>query len=87
MLPAWERRAAGGDDWTTAIDQKQLEIKEIKPPVANAPEAAKEKPVSDESIFDQLKRAQEQRRAAATKNPGDPAGASEPAPAQDQPKN
>jgi protein translocase SecG subunit len=87
VLPAWERRAAGGDDWTTAIDQKQLEIKEIKPPAANAPEAAKEKPASEESIFDQLKRAQEQRRAAAAKDPGAPADASDPAPARDQPKN
>jgi protein translocase SecG subunit len=88
VLPAWERRAAGGDDWTTAIDQKQLEIKEIKPPAANAPEAAKEKPASEDSIFEQLKRAQEQRRSSATKNNAEaPADASEPAPAQGQPKN
>jgi protein translocase SecG subunit len=84
VLPAWERRAAGGDDWTTAIDQKQLDIKEIKPP-ANAPAPANEKPVADEkqSIFDQLKRAQEQRRTAGPKSdtaPPAPGGAPEESP-------
>ena len=97
LLPAWERRAAGGDDWTTAIDQKQLDIKEIKPPAANAPEAAKDKPAADEkgSIFDQLKRAQEQRRAAAPAGePESPAlrpsaepAPQTPAPAQGQQKH
>lgn len=80
VLPAWERRAAGGADWTTAIDQK-LEIKEIKPPAANAPEAAKDQPADGkESIFEQLKRAQEQRRTAAPKSeaaPPAPAGEAE----------
>lgn len=82
VLPAWERRAAGGEDWTTAIDQKQLEIKEIKPSTAKAPETAKDKPAAEEkgSIFDQLKHAQEQRRAAASKGeaaPPAPAGETE----------
>ncbi len=63
VLPAYERRTAGGEDWTKAIDQK-LEIKEIPSP-SGAP-AAKDKPASDEkeSVFDQLKRAQEERSKA-----------------------
>ena len=67
VLPAWERHAAGGDDWTTAVDQDKLEIKEIKPAPAAAPEGAgKQKAAEEEkeSIFEQLKRAQQKRQAA-----------------------
>jgi len=80
VLPAWERRAAGGEDWTKAIDQK-LEIKESKPPAPGAaPEAKDNKPASNEkeSIFDQLKRAQEQRRAAEQKSGAAPANPTTP---------
>jgi len=67
VLPAWERRAAGGDDWTKAIDQGSLKLKEIKPEdkggkpgeAAPAPEAGKD------SIFDQLQRAQQKRQQSA----------------------
>ncbi len=69
VLPAWERRAAGGDDWTTAVDQDKLEVKEIKPAPGAAPDAAKEKEKAAEeekgSIFDQLKRAQQKRQGAS----------------------
>ncbi len=66
VLPAWERRAAGGEDWTTAVDQNKLEVKEIKPAPGAAPDASKEKPAEEEkeSIFEQLKRAQQKRQAA-----------------------
>ncbi|HXY59353.1 MAG TPA: preprotein translocase subunit SecG [Methylocystis sp.] len=75
VLPAWERRAAGGEDWTKAFDQK-IEVKEIPPPAAGAaPEAKQKKPSSDEStsIFEQLKRAQEQRRSAGPQTEAAPA--------------
>jgi protein translocase SecG subunit len=61
VLPAWERRAQGGDDWTKALDQK-IELKEIpkdKAPAAPPPADGKE------SIFDQLQRAQELRQKTA----------------------
>jgi protein translocase SecG subunit len=66
VLPAWERRAAGGEDWTTAVDQNKLEVKEIKPAPGAAPDASKEKAAEEEkeSIFEQLKRAQQKRQAA-----------------------
>ncbi len=67
VLPAWQRKITGADDWTTAVDQGKMELKPIAPkeaaPTAGAP---KDKPAGDEkdSIFDQLKRAQEKRQAA-----------------------
>jgi len=66
VLPAWERRAAGGEDWTSAVDNKNIEVKEIKPAPGAAPDAAKDKaaPEENESVFEQLKRAQEKRQAA-----------------------
>ncbi len=79
VLPAWERRQAGGDDWTKALDQK-LTIKEIKPPVQAAPEGDKGKAASEESdsIFDQLRRAQEKRQAAPQSAPAVPAAPAQP---------
>jgi protein translocase SecG subunit len=70
VLPAWERGTKGGDDWTKAVDQPKVEFKEIPSPSAPTPAAgaAKDKPAGDakESIFDQLKRAQETREGAAS---------------------
>ncbi|MFY9833264.1 MAG: preprotein translocase subunit SecG [Methylocystis sp.] len=65
VLPAWERRAAGGEDWTTAVDSKNVQIKEIQPAPGAAPETKdKAAPEENESVFEQLKRAQEKRQAA-----------------------
>jgi len=65
VLPAWERHAAGGEDWTTAVDSKNVQIKEIKPAPGAAPETKdKAAPEENESVFEQLKRAQEKRQAA-----------------------
>ncbi len=82
VIPAWERRAAGGDDWTKAIDQGDLKVKEVKPGEKDqkAPEPGKD------SIFDQLQRAQQKRQQSA---PVAPAPAEEkPAlrPSQEPPK-
>jgi protein translocase SecG subunit len=55
VLPAWERRAAGGDDWTKAVDQGDVKLAPLKPG-EKAPE-----PKSD-SLFDQLQRAQQKRQ-------------------------
>jgi protein translocase SecG subunit len=82
VLPAWERRAAGGEDWTSAVDQGKLEVKEIKPtPGGAAPEAGKEKAGEEDkgSIFEQLKRAQ-QKRQAAPQAPAAPAAEAPAAP-------
>lgn len=58
VIPAWQRRVEGGGDWTKAINQGDVKVKELKPgekaPVA--PESGKD------SIFDQLQRAQQQRQ-------------------------
>ena len=65
VLPAWERHAAGGEDWTTAVDSKNVQIKEIKPAPGAAPETKdKAAPEENDSVFEQLKRAQEKRQAA-----------------------
>ena len=75
VLPAWERHAAGGEDWTTAVDSKNVQIKEIKPAPGAAPETKdKAAPEENESVFEQLKRAQEKRQAA----PQTPAAAPQP---------
>jgi len=72
VLPAWERRSKGGDDWTTAIDQPKVEFKEIKPGAPGDDAAKGDKPKIEESkdsIFDQLKRAQEKKSAPAPEAP------------------
>ncbi len=75
VLPAWERHAAGGEDWTTAVDSKNVQVKEIKPAPGAAPETKdKAAPEENDSVFEQLKRAQEKRQAAP-QAPGDPAAA------------
>jgi protein translocase SecG subunit len=58
VLPAWERHAQGGDDWTKAIDPSDIKVKEIKPG-EKEPEAGKD------SLFDQLQRAQQKRQQGA----------------------
>lgn len=67
VLPAWERRITGDEDWTKAIDSK-MELKEIKPKEgapADAPAAAPGTAGdADLSIFDQLQRAQQRRQSA-----------------------
>ena len=65
VIPAWERRSMGGEDWTKAIDQEKIQLKEIKPEAA--PQAQKDTsiPKDKESVFEQLKRAQEQRQQGA----------------------
>ena len=64
VLPAWQRRSEGGDDWTKALDQGAIKLKEVKPETKQGdkhaiPEANKD------SIFDQLQRAQQQRVQSA----------------------
>ena len=78
VIPAWQRRVEGGGDWTKAINQGDIKLKEIKPgdKSAPAPEAGKE------TIFDQLQRAQQQRQQQAPTS----APASAPTPAAEAPK-
>jgi protein translocase SecG subunit len=70
VLPAWERRAAGGDDWTKAIDQGDIKFKELKPGEKDekAPEPGKD------SIFDQLQRAQQKRQQGGAPAPEEKPG-------------
>ena len=77
VLPAWQRRAEGGGDWTKAIDQGAMKLKEVKPtgkdgkdaPAPALPEAGKD------SIFDQLQRAQQKRQETAPAEAAKPAEA------------
>ena len=65
VIPSWERRSLGGEDWTKAVEPEKVQLKEIKPQAA--PQAQKEIqiPKEKESVFEQLKRAQEQRQQGA----------------------
>jgi protein translocase SecG subunit len=64
VIPAWERRSIGGEDWTKAVEQEKVQIKEVKPEAA--PQAKETQiPKDKDSIFEQLKRAQEQRQQGA----------------------
>jgi protein translocase SecG subunit len=87
VLPAYERRTAGGGDWTTGIDQDKVQVKEVKPKGeadANKPTTI---PQEKESIFDQLKRAQEKRQGGAeAEKPGLRPSVSEPAQPGAQPE-
>ena len=76
VIPAWQRRVEGGGDWTKAINQGDVKLKEIKPgeKAPAAPESGKN------SIFDQLQRAQQQRQQQA------PTSTPAPAPAAEAPK-
>lgn len=87
VIPAWQRRVEGGGDWTKAINQGDIKLKEIKPgeKAPATPEAGKD------TIFDQLQRAQQQRQQQApTSAPAAEAPKSEPpkvdAPAAPEPK-
>ncbi|NBT96332.1 MAG: preprotein translocase subunit SecG [Methylocystaceae bacterium] len=60
VLPAWQRRSEGGDDWTKALDQGAIKLKEVKPETKPGDKPAIPEANKD-SIFDQLQRAQQQR--------------------------
>ena len=67
VLPAWERRSEGGDDWTKALDPGSIQLKELPKTEGKGEQAAPEKapePGKD-SIFDQLQRAQQKRQQSA----------------------
>ena len=78
VIPAWERRSLGGEDWTKAVDQEKVQVKEIKPEAAPQAQKDTQTPKDKESIFEQLKHAQEQRQQgggapAMPKSPEEPA--------------
>ncbi len=79
VLPAWERRAAGGDDWTKAIDQGDIKFKEVKPG-EKAPEPGKD------SLFDQLQRAQQKRQQGGAPGTEAPVAPKAEAPKAEAPK-
>ncbi len=31
VIPSWERRSLGGEDWTKAVEPEKMQLKEIKP--------------------------------------------------------
>ena len=64
VLPAWQRRSEGGDDWTKALDQGAIKLKEVKPETKQGDKPAIPDANKD-SIFDQLQRAQQQRVQSA----------------------
>ena len=64
VLPAWQRRSEGGDDWTKALDQGAIKLKEVKPETKQGDKPAIPEANKD-SIFDQLQRAQQQRMQTA----------------------
>ncbi len=67
VLPAWERRSEGGDDWTKALDPGSIQIKELPKTEGKGEQGAPEKapePGKD-SIFEQLQRAQQKRQQSA----------------------
>ena len=67
VLPAWERRSEGGDDWTKALDPGSIQIKELPKTEGKGGQAAPEtapEPGKD-SIFEQLQRAQQKRQQSA----------------------
>ena len=94
VIPSWERRSLAGEDWTKAVDQEKVQLKEIKPEAAPQGQKETQVPKEKESIFDQLKRAQEQRQQGAgapalrkaPEAPAEPAQKSE-APAAAAPKS
>ena len=64
VLPAWQRRSEGGDDWTKALDQGAIKLKEVKPETKQGDKPAIPDANKD-SIFDQLQRAQQLRVQSA----------------------
>ena len=61
VLPAWQRRADGGQDWTKALDQGGVKLKEVNPDA----KASDKSDAGKDTIFDQLQRAQQQRQQGA----------------------
>ncbi|MFM8646473.1 MAG: preprotein translocase subunit SecG, partial [Methylocystis sp.] len=51
VLPAWQRRSEGGDDWTKALDQGAIKLKEVKPETKQGDKPAIPEANKD-SIFD-----------------------------------
>jgi protein translocase SecG subunit len=64
VLPAWERRSEGGEDWTKALDQGNIQLKEV-PKTEGKGEQEKAPEPGKDSIFDQLQRAQQKRQQGA----------------------
>ncbi|MFM9162596.1 MAG: preprotein translocase subunit SecG [Methylocystis sp.] len=64
VLPAWQRRSEGGDDWTKALDQGAIKLKEVKPETKQGDKPASPE-ANKESIFDPLQSAQQQRVQSA----------------------
>jgi preprotein translocase subunit SecG len=88
VIPAWDRRSIGGEDWTKALDQEKIQLKEIKPEAAPQAQKDTQIPKDKDSIFEQLKRAQEQRQQGGgaptlRKTPEEPA---QPAQGSEAPK-
>ncbi len=73
VIPAWQRRAESGGDWTKAIEPGAVDVKEVKPGEKGAPGSPE---AGKNSIFDQLQRAQQQRQQSA---PSAPAAVTPPA--------
>lgn len=87
VLPAWQRRSEGGDDWTKALDQGAVKLKEVKPETKQGDKPAIPEANKD-SIFDQLQRAQQQRvqtAPAAAPRAESPSAESPSAPAKGAP--
>ena len=61
VLPAWQRRADGGQDWTKALDPGGVKLKEVNPDA----KASDKSDAGKDTIFDQLQRAQQQRQQGA----------------------
>jgi len=65
VIPSWERRSLGGEDWTKAVEPEKVQLKEIKPEATPQAKKEIEIPKEKESVFEQLKRSQEQRQQGA----------------------
>jgi protein translocase SecG subunit len=80
VLPAWERRGEGGEDWTKALDQGTIKLKEVPKTEGKGEQGAPEKapePGKD-SIFDQLQRAQQKRQQQSAPAETPPSAAAQP---------
>jgi len=78
VLPAWERRSEGGEDWTKALDQGTIQLKEV-PKTEGKGEQEKAPEPGKDSIFDQLQRAQQKRQQQSAPVETPPAATTPPA--------